>query len=204
MGNLEEGYMPSSQKVSNLHFYPLTPERWADFERLFGKHGACGGCWCMWWRLKRSEFERLKGEGNRKAMKLIVDSGEIPGILAYAGGEAIGWCSVAPRTAYSALERSRTLKRVDDEPVWSVVCFFVAKAFRGKGVAGKLAEAATGYVREHGGKIVEAYPVNPEKDRIADVFAYTGFASMFHKAGFVETLRPSERRSIMRHFIEQR
>jgi GNAT superfamily N-acetyltransferase len=190
--------------ASDLEFYPLTPERWADFEKLFGKRGACGGCWCMWWRLKRSEFERQKGEGNRKAMKRIVDSGEVPGIIAYTSNQAVAWCSVASREAYSALERSRVLKRVDDKPVWSVVCFFVAKPFRGKGIAGKLLKAAVDYVQKQGGKIVEGYPVEPEKDKIPDAFAYTGLAPTFRKAGFVEVLRRSETRPIMRYVIKEK
>ena len=196
----------SSRKVeiSDLKFHPLTSGRWTDFEKLFGKHGAYGGCWCMWWRLKRSEFERQKGDGNRKAMKAIVDSGEVPGILAYTGDQPIAWCSVAPREAYPALERSRILKRVDDEPVWSIVCFFVAKPFRGKGVNRELLRAAIEYVRKQGGNIVEAYPVEPKKDRIPDVFAYTGLASTFRNAGFVEVLRRSETRPIMRYILEMK
>jgi GNAT superfamily N-acetyltransferase len=192
------------QVKTDLEFYPLTAARWADLEKLFGPHGACGGCWCMWWRLKRSEFDRLKGEGNRRAFKQIVDSGEIPGILAYAGGEPVAWCAVAPREVYSALERSRTLKRVDNKPVWSVVCFFVAKSFRGNGVTGQLLKAVLEHVRKQGGTIVEAYPVDPKKDRIPDVYAYTGLASTFRKAGFVEVLRRSETRVIMRYYIGER
>lgn len=156
----------------------------------------------MWWRLKRSEFDRMKGEGNKRAFKKIVDSGEVPGILAYANGQPIGWCAVAPRKAYSALERSRTLKRIDDKPIWSIVCFFVAKPFRGKGVMGELLKAAINYVKKQGGKIVEAYPVEPKKDKIPDVYAYTGLVSAFRKAGFTEVLRRSETRPIMRYFIE--
>jgi GNAT superfamily N-acetyltransferase len=190
--------------VSDLEFYPLTPERWADLEKLFGKRGACGGCWCMWWRLKRSEFELQKGEGNRRAMKRVVDSGEIPGILAYAKSQPIAWCSVAPREAYPALGRSRTLKRVDDEPVWSIVCFFVAKQFRGKGITGKLLRAAIEHVRKQGGNIVEGYPVEPKEGRIPDAFAYMGLASAFRKAGFVEVVRRSETRPIMRHVIDEK
>jgi GNAT superfamily N-acetyltransferase len=190
--------------ASDLEFYPLTAKRWTDFEKLFGKRGACGGCWCMWWRLKRSEFELQKGEGNRKAIKRIVDSGVVPGILAYANNQVVAWCSVAPREAYPTLERSRTLKRVDDKPVWSIVCFFVAKPFRGRGITGKLLTAAIEYVRKQGGKIVEGYPVEPKEDKIPDAFAYTGLASAFRKAGFVEVARRSERRPIMRYIIKEK
>jgi GNAT superfamily N-acetyltransferase len=194
--------MPLKPVKTDLRFYPLTADRWDDLEKLFGPRG-CGGCWCMWWRLKRSEFGRLQGEGNKQAFKLIVDSGDVPGILAYADGQPVAWCAVAPREVYSALERSRTLKRVDDKLVWSVVCFFVVKSFRGKGMTGELLKAAIEYVRKRGGKIVEAYPVEPRKDKIPDIHAYTGLASTFRKAGFVEVLRRSETRPIMRYFIEE-
>lgn len=193
-----------SSKTSSqptLEFYPLTPERWEDLEILFGEQGACGGCWCMWWRLKCSQFEKQKGEGNKRALKNIVDSGEIPGLLCYADGLPIAWCSVAPREKYPVLERSRSLKRINDDPVWSIVCFFVAKPFRNKGVTVKLLMAAIEYVREQGGKIVEGYPIEPKKDRMPNVFAWTGFASAFRKAGFVEVLRRSENRPIMRYNI---
>lgn len=106
---------------SVLEFHPLTRERWSDFEELFGERGAYGGCWCMWWRLTRREFEQQQGEGNRQAMKAIVESVQVPGILAYAAGEPVGWCSVAPREHYGSLNRSPVLKRLDDTPVWSIV-----------------------------------------------------------------------------------
>src|SRR4030042_48278 len=110
-------------------FHPLTPDRWPDFEKLFGPRGAYGGCWCMWWRLARKDFEKNQGEGNRKAMKALVEAGTIPGIIACFGKEPAGWCSVAPREDFPVLERSRVLKRLDDEPVWSIVCFFIHKRF---------------------------------------------------------------------------
>lgn len=157
----------------------------------------------MWWRIKRSQFEKQKGEGNKKALKKIVDTGEIPGIIAYANDQPIAWCSVAPRETYPVLERSRTLKRVDDKPVWSVVCFFVAKPYRRKGVTVKLLKAAIKYVGEQGGKIVEGYPAVPKKGHMPDVFAWTGLISAFHKAGFVEVLRRSETKAIMRYIIRE-
>ncbi len=190
--------------LPNLEFHPVTPARWAGFETLFGQRGACGGCWCMWFRLKRSEFERQKGEGNRLAMKAIVESGQVPGILAYADGEPIGWCSVAPRQAFGVLQRSWVLKPVDDQPVWSIVCFFIAKPYRRKGLMGRLIEAAATYAAAQGARMVEAYPVEPKKAELPDVFAYTGLVSAFRKAGFVEVARRTETRPMMRRFIGAR
>jgi len=192
----------AADALPNLEFHPVTPERWADFEILFGEHGACGGCWCMWFRLKRSDFEKQKGEGNRLAMKAIVESGEVPGILAYAGGEPVGWCSVAPRETFGVLQRSRVLKPVDEQPVWSIVCFFIAKPYRRRGLMGQLIEAAVAHAAAHGAKMVEAYPVEPKKAEVPDVFAYTGLASTFLKAAFVEVARRSETRPIMRRSVE--
>ncbi len=188
--------MPASS--SKLEFHPLTPGRWRDFETLFGERGACGGCWCMWQRLARSQFNKQKGEKNKKAMRAIVEAGEIPGILAYADGKPIAWCSVGPREWFSALERSRILKPVDEQPVWSIVCFFVAKEYRRTGVSVKLLKAAIDFVRERGGRIVEGYPVEPRKDQ-PDAFVWTGLASAFIKAGFREVERRSETRPIMRY-----
>lgn len=188
-------------RVSELTFYPLTSERWIDLEKLFGEQGACDGCWCMWWRLKRSQFMQQKGERNKMALKNLVDSGEIPGILAYANGEPIGWCSIAPREVYASLNRSRVLKRVNDELVWSIVCFFIAKPFRGLGLTEKLLKAAIEHARKHGATIVEGYPIEPKKGRVPDAFAYTGLASTFRKVGFFEVIRRSETRPIMRYII---
>ncbi len=184
-----------------LTFHPLTPARWRDLEALFGERGACGGCWCMWWRLKRSEYEKQKGEKNRQAFRKIVNSGQPPGLLAYQDGQAVAWCAVAPRETYPVLERSRVLKRVDDQPVWSVVCLFVARPHRRKGVTVELLKAAVEYARKQGAKIVEGYPVEPKSSKMPDTFVWTGLASAYSKAGFVEVARRSETRPIMRCFV---
>lgn len=136
-------------------------------------------------------------------MKAIVHSGEVPGILAYSEGRPIGWCSVAPRDAFPALDRSRVLKKIDEKPVWSIVCFFIAKDCRDKGLSTHLLDAAIQHVKKRGGKILEGYPVEPKKDKYPGVFAFTGFASAFKKAGFVECARRSETRPIMRYYISK-
>lgn len=183
--------------ASDLAVHPLTPERWGDLEALFGPRGACGGCWCMWWRLRRVDFGRQQGEGNRLALKALVDAGEVPGLLACAGGEAVGWCSVGPREAYPVLDRSPVLKRVDERPVWSVVCFYVAPAWRGRGVMTRLLEAAVAYAREHGAALVEGYPKDAP-GRAPDLYLFTGLMPTFERAGFVEVARRSRTRPIVR------
>lgn len=192
--------MPVS-KSKRVTIRPLTPDRWSDLERLFGPRGACGGCWCMWWRLPRSRFERQKGAANRRAFKKIVASGAVPGLLAYVGREPVGWCAVQPRDEFAGLDRSRVLRRVDDEPVWSVPCFYIAKEHRGAGVSRRLLEAAIAHARKQGARILEGYPVEPKKGRMSDVFAWTGVASAFRKAGFAEVARRSETRPIMRRVL---
>jgi GNAT superfamily N-acetyltransferase len=187
-----------SEPVGELTFAPLTAETWVDFERLFGAAGACGGCRCILFRLSHQEFEQRKGEDNRLAMRALAESPHPPGVLAYAGGVPIGWCAVAPREAYPRLGRSRILKPVDAQPVWSIVCFFVARGWRGKGVSVQLIRAAVRHAAAAGATAVEGYPIEPRKDRTPDVFAHTGLASAFRAAGFTEVARRSETRPVMR------
>ena len=138
----------TAEPLPKLTFHPLTPERWPDLEKPFGKNGACGGCWCMWLKLPRKEFVAGKGEANREALKAIVAAGEVPGILTYARGKPVGWCAVAPRDKHPIWDRSRNFKRIDDEPVWSISCFFIAKPYRRRGMSrlliggGRIREAA--------------------------------------------------------------
>lgn len=182
----------------DLSFRPATPERWPDLEALFGPKGACAGCWCMYWRVTRKVYNAQQGGGNRQALRAIIESGEIPGLLAYNGNEAIGWISIEPRRVFPVLENSRVLAPVDDQPVWSVVCFFVNRRYRRQGVTIELLKAAVEYAASQGARIVEGYPVEPKQEQAPPVFIYTGTASAFQQAGFVEVARRSETRPIMR------
>jgi GNAT superfamily N-acetyltransferase len=185
-------------KGPKLSFEPLTPERWEDLEKLFGERGACGGCWCMTWRLSRSRFEAQKGRINRRSFRTIVEHGPPPGILAYQDSEPVGWCAVARREEYPVLERSRVLKPLDAQPVWSISCLFVAKPLRRSGVSVQLLRAAREYAGRQGARIVEGYPVEPYAGNMPAAFAWTGTASAFLKAGFKEVARRSRTRPIMR------
>ena len=184
-------------KTLALSIVPLTAERWADFETLFGKNGACAGCWCMWWLLPHAQWTAQKGEGNRRAMRLLVKRNQAPGLLACADGKSVGWCAVAPRERYLRLANSRVRKPVDDEPVWSATCFFVAKEYRRRGVTVGLLKTAADYAREYGANILEGYPTDTNRQQ-ADAFVYTGLASAFRRAGFKVVARRSLARPIMR------
>jgi GNAT superfamily N-acetyltransferase len=183
-----------------LTIEPVTPDRWDDFERLFGERGACAGCWCMYHRGTRAAYVRNQGAGNRRRMKKIIAGGEIPGLIACHNGEPVGWCAVAPRETYDALARSRVAAPVDDKPVWSVPCIFVARAYRRMGVSVRLLKAAAKYVASRGGRIVEGYPVESKKTE-PDPFMYHGAASAYRNAGFREVARRSPTRPVMRRIV---
>jgi len=184
--------------ISDFSYKALSSDTWNDFVSLFGKNGACGGCWCMYWRLRHRDYEQQKGEGNKHAMYRMVQSGLPLGIIAYSKDVPISWCSIAPREQNIRLENSRTLKRIDDKPVWSITCLFVNKIYRKKGISAMLIEHAVQFAFDSGISTVEAYPVIPKKEKMPDVFAYTGIYSTFIKSGFKEAARFSDYRVIVR------
>jgi GNAT superfamily N-acetyltransferase len=188
---------PAARSRVDITCRPLTPDRWKDLVRLFGARGACAGCWCMYWRLSNAAFNRGKGAGNRRRFGDLVRSGEVPGILAYADDQVVGWCALAPRETYTRLARSRVARPVDSKSVWSIVCFFVAPAYRKRGVMTALLEGAVRHARTRGARLVEGYPVDPE-GTYPDTFAYVGLSSAFRRAGFHEVARRSRGRPIMR------
>ena len=188
----------------DLDIRPLTPDRWPDLETLFGPRGACAGCWRMWWRLTGPEYAQQRGDPNKSVFKSLIQSGEVPGLLAYAGAQPVGWSAIAPRDSYKRLreDRIRILKRVDDLPVWSVTCFYVASLYRRKGVSEQLLQAARGWAAEQGASIVEAYPVDPQDAALGAGQIYPGVAGTFRKLGFTEVARRHPARPIMRYYLK--
>ncbi|HEX2993594.1 MAG TPA: GNAT family N-acetyltransferase, partial [Anaerolineales bacterium] len=134
--------------TTELSFKPIKRNLWTDFEELFGPNGACAGCWCMYWKLRGKEYGEARGYETRQMHKSIVDSGVVTGLLAYLHGEVVGWIAVEPRESYPKLAHSRNLKPVDDQPVWSITCFFVAKHARQQGITVELLKAAVEHVRK--------------------------------------------------------
>lgn len=190
-------------KISSrdLTIEPLSKKNWPQFEKLFGERGACGGCWCMSFRLKKSVFEKQKGEGNMQAMKKLVSSGQPTGLLAFYKKAAIGWLALAPRENFVKLENSRVHKRIDDESVWSIPCFFIAKEFRRKGISVALLKGAIQYAKKQKIKTLEAYPTIPYSTKMPAAFAWVGFLSSFEKSGFEIVDRTSKSRPMVRCYL---
>ena len=187
--------MMSSEKIDqDLTFAPITSVRWPDVVRLFEGHGNPGYCWCMRWRARASTFQKLGREGRKDALHDLVEAGTSVGILAYLAGEPVGWCSVAPRDTYQALEHSRVLKRFDNASTWAIVCFFVKRTVRGRHLSLALLNAAVAYALAHGAEAVEGYPV----DRDATSYQFMGLVSTFEKAGFRDVTPKEGGRRIMR------
>jgi GNAT superfamily N-acetyltransferase len=183
----------------HIETHPLTPDRWRDVAALFETSSTTRECWCMWFRESTADFRANGGERNKRAFRRIVGRSDAPpaGVLAYVDGAVAGWCAVAPREEFVRLARSRTLKPIDDQRVWSVTCFFIGSQARRRGVGHALLRGALELAKQHGAKVIEGYPLVPGRKLRSDE-AYVGVTSLFEKAGFTEVARPTEGRAIMR------
>lgn len=186
--------------MSKFQYHPVTPQRLADLERFSAAHGKFRYCSCMRWRLASADYKRSTKDSRVAALAALVEQETPVGVLAYRDGEPVGWVSVAPRETYAALERFKALPRLDDAPVWSVVCFFVDRDERGQGLTLGLLRAAVAYAVSQGAEIVEGYPVEPD----ARLYTYMGSVATFRAAGFQEVARPTTTRPIMRYSAADR
>ncbi len=168
---------------------PVTPDRWGDLERFFGPSGAYSGCWCTWFRLSAKAWEEAGNDGRRALMEEVVASGTVPGLLAYDDGTPVGWVAIAPRDEYPRLNRSPHTKPVDDVPVWSVTCFWIARTHRRRGVATALLDAAVELARTNRAVAVEGYPYDPATRSVSAADAFMGPMQLFARAGFDELAR---------------
>ena len=180
-----------------VEYHPVTPERLPDLGRFSQRHGKFRYCSCMRWRLASAEYRRSTKESRVAALDGLVRDGVPVGVLAYSDGEPVGWCSVAPRETYAALEHYRALPRLDGVPVWSVVCFYVDARVRRQGATLGLLRAAVEYAKSQGAAVVEGYPVEPG----ARLYTYMGTPSVFRAAGFHDVTPPRQERLVMRYIV---
>jgi len=189
--------------MPKLQTKPLTPERWPDLEAVFRAEGCsiARGCWCMFYRHSGPPPNAARGvtvaETRRRELKKLVDTGTVPGLIGYLDGVPVGWVSLGPREDYATLKRSPVMKPVDEQPVWSIVCFVVPAPYRGQGVARALLDAAIAYAKRRGVKLLEAYPVD-KPSRSNDDFMWFGAKSMYDDAGFQEVARRKPTRPVVR------
>lgn len=185
------------QSSPYFQFHPVTQERLPDLARFSMEHGKFRFCSCMRWRMTSTEFQRSTKDERAAALEGLVRQGIPIGVLAYTEGKPIAWCSIAPRATYAALERYRALARIDDTPVWSVVCFFVDRQFRRQRFTLRLLQAATDYARSQGARIVEGYPVEPG----SRLYTYMGSLATFFQAGFRNVTPVGRARLVMRYYM---
>jgi ribosomal protein S18 acetylase RimI-like enzyme len=197
----------SSQQTSSgaVRVVPADEAPFADVEAVFGTRGDPATCWCQWYKIPGAEWSSVGVDDLRDRLEAqLAAAGPGPGLLAYDGDEPAGWCAIEPRPALTRLRRSRTVARgtahpdLDDPGVWSVSCFVVPRAHRGRGVGRALARAAVEFAAAHGARVVEAYAVDPAaRARPSAAELFPGTVSMFSDAGFVEARRPSPSRVVM-------
>ena len=173
----------------------VTPDLWPALEELFSTEGPVGRCWCMYWRIGAS-YRKRPSAANRDDLRAVVEQGPPPGLLAFDGDLAVGWCQVTPREPLPALERTWRLRPVDDTPVWSISCFYIRKGYRRRGVTTALIEAAVAMAQRHGAVAVEAYPLDGS---LSPSSTSTGYTTTFERAGFSTVVRHVPPRPIMRY-----
>jgi GNAT superfamily N-acetyltransferase len=171
--------------MADIEIRPLTAETWKPLTALFSQGGDPKGCWCTFWRVPGSTWSDAKPDDNRRHLRRLTDAGDVtPGLVALRDGEAVGWVSLGPREDYERLGRSRTIPQLAGSDVWAIVCFVVGRRARRSGVADELLKAAVDHARASGVKILEAYPVRTNGQRIPSASVYTGTLGMFERAGF--------------------
>ena len=196
---------PDSEFLNQLIFEPLTKTNWPKFVQLFGNKGACGNCWCMYYRLPKADFTEGKvEEGNKEAMQSLLMENKPTGIIAFYEGQPIAWCAFAPREDFIKHEKSRVHKRIDDLPVWYIPWFFIDKAFRRQGVSVELLKGVISYAKENNISIIEAYPTIPTTESIADSFAWIGLYKSFERAGVEIVDRTSKNRPMVRYYTDNK
>jgi len=201
-----EAPRPPIATTGDVQIVPVAPDRWDDVAGLFGEGGDPKTCWCMFWRLRSKDWSYANTAAVREGFHRLVDQDldPAPGLLAYRDGRAVGWVSVAPRDDYERLTNSRVRPKIDDTPVWSIVCFVVSKAERGQGLTSKLLDAAMAYAVEHGAPGLEAYPVDAGHGRVPAALGYTGLLSTFEAAGFEVVHQIDSPQSKVRRVIVRR
>jgi GNAT superfamily N-acetyltransferase len=184
--------MGADRTLTTIEVVPAGPDRWDDVVTIMGGPGDVG-CWCQAPRGVAVGYGKAEPGARETALRSQLGDEPPAGMLAYVDGDVAGWCGFGVRNRLPRLERSRTIPKVDDKPVWSILCFKVRVGFRRRGVAAALLDGVIEYARRSGAPGVEAYPIDPEGGRVDVSFGYVGVTPMFEKVGFVRVVETSAR-----------
>ncbi len=182
---------------------PLEAHRWPDFEALFGKQGACYGCWCTYFRLPPAARRGSGSAGNKEFIKARIEAGPAPGLLAYDDGKAVGWMQIGPRADVAQWNNagrvSAPLDQADaaDPAVWAISCFFIRTSARGSGVTHRLVDAGIDFARHGGASVLEACPIEQSKDS-RSIGLFVGSARVIDRGGFERVVERKAGRPLMR------
>lgn len=183
---------------------PLTRRDWPHIETLFGERGACGGCWCMLWRVPgpKTDWQARLGERNKRAFRKLVEAGRVRGCLAFAARVPVGWISVGPKLEFPYFERSRSIAASNDSRDWCVSCFYIPARWRGKGVASALLTVAVELAARKGARSIEGYPLVPKPgEKAPAAFAWTGVPALYEHCKFERTSNCAGKKVIFRRAI---
>ncbi|MDE1990972.1 MAG: GNAT family N-acetyltransferase [Rhizobiaceae bacterium] len=189
--------------MEELRALPLTPERWADFETIFGPSGACYGCWCTHFRVPTSQRKTMDADGKKQFMQSRIAAGPPPGILGYIGERPVAWAQVGPRSELPQWNSPKTVSRplepddAADPSVWAVSCFFMNTRDRGKGYSHRMLSEAVNFAKQSGARILEGCPIERTKQS-KSVGLYVGSLRIFEAAGFSEVAKRKDGRPLMR------
>ena len=179
--------------MTELRFMPVDKTNWTDLEKLFESKGGPHNCWCMVWRNMNEGTDRTNKIDKKASLENYVMNETPIGLLCYHNSDVIAWCSIAPRERYRELSGDNSLTNV-----WSLVCFFIKRAYRKKGITEELIKQAIHYAKANGAKYVEAYPVEPDSPS----YRFMGFKPIFDKLGFEFKHKAGQRRYVMTISIE--
>jgi GNAT superfamily N-acetyltransferase len=149
----------------------------------FADNPKWASCYCYFYHAphEQTDWGTRAGAENRAAVRELCCDGRMHGYLAYVAGKPVGWCHAAPRCDIPNLQASEALRVDDVNQVGAIVCFVVAKPYRGQGIARQLLDAACDGFMRQGLVIAEAYP---RKGTNADAANYHGPLQMYLAAGF--------------------
>ena len=188
-----------TQPATEIAIRPLKPTDWTMVRELFGSHGACGGCWCMYWRVEKGgrNWDVLRGQAARRRFRKLVITGRAKGLLAFVSRRPIGWVCVGPYEDFPRLQRVHAFVRERPESTWSIVCFYIEAKSRGVGIGTRLLEAARDFAFDRGATLVEGYPTNVKRGQaFPAAFVWTGVPDMFKAAGFRSISCPGSSRRL--------